>query len=65
MQWSTKLQRIYIELIISWLRSEIEKLNNVLVTIEKTQDYHDEYVCETLKSVSVAIRQINKFIDAN
>lgn len=65
MVWPTKSNKIYLELVISWLRTEIERLSGVLATIERTQNYHEDYIFESIKSTEVAIRQIRKFIDAN
>jgi len=65
LNWLTKPQRIYIDLVVSWLRSEIARLNNTLETIERTQDYNDEYVKESIKIATIEMRRIRKFINAN
>lgn len=59
------LGRSRIDLVASWLRSEIAKLTHVLTTIEEAHDYHDEYIHESLKTTEIGIRRIRKFIDAN
>ena len=56
---------IYTDLVVSWLRSEIATLNNVLDTIIRNDNYHDEYIHESMKKAEVAIRQIRKFISSN
>jgi hypothetical protein len=65
MGWLVKPQRIYLDLVVSWLRSEIARLTHVLKTIEDTSDYHDEFVHESIKDVEVALRRIRKFTEAN
>ncbi len=62
MEWCVKSQKIYLELIVSWLRSEIAKLTHILETIEQTDDYHSEFVNESLKSAEVELRRLRKFI---
>ena len=65
MGWLVKPQKIYLDLVVSQLRSGIVKLSHVLVTIEGMHDYHDDYIKETLKTVETEIKRIRKFIDAN
>jgi hypothetical protein len=65
MGWLVKPQRIYLDLVVSWLRSEIAKLNYVLTTIEESHDYHDDYIQETIKTAEGEFRRIRKFIEAN
>ncbi|MDP8266785.1 MAG: hypothetical protein P9M07_07585 [Candidatus Aceula meridiana] len=65
MNWPTKSHSTYMDLVVSWLRSEIATLNNVLDTIVKNDSYSDEYVRESMKEAEVALKQIRKFINAN
>ena len=65
MGWPVKPQKIYLELVTSWPRSEIARLTNVLTTIEETRDYHDSFIHESFKTAEVELRRIRKFIDAN
>jgi len=65
MGWSVKSQRIYLELVVSWLRSEVAQLTHALERMEQTDNYHDEFVCESIKTAETGIRRIRKFIEAN
>lgn len=65
MGWLVKPQRIYLDLVASWLCSEIAKLTHVLTIIEETHDYHDEYVHESIKTAERSLRRIRKFVDTN
>ena len=65
MGWLVKSQKIYLDLVTSWLRSEIARLTHVLKTVEDTGDYHDEFIHESIKAAEVGLRRIRKFTDAN
>jgi len=65
MEWLVKSQRIYLELVVSWLRSEVAQLTHALERMEQTGNYHDEFVHESIKTAEIGIRRIRKFIDAN
>ena len=65
MGWLVKPQRIYLDLVVSWLRSEVARLIHVLKTIEDTGDYHDEFINESIKTVESGLRRIRKFIQVN
>ena len=65
MGWFVKPQEIYLDLVSSWLRSEIARLTQVLNTIEDTSDYHDEFICESIKASEAGLRRIRKFTEAN
>ena len=65
MGWLVKPQKIYSDLVVSWLRLEIAKLTHALATIEETHDYHDDYIHETIKTAESEFHRIRKFIEAN
>lgn len=65
MEWLVKPQKIYLDLVVSWLRSEAAKINHVLTTIEETHDYQDEYIYESIKAAEMGLRRIRKFVDTN
>ncbi len=65
MNWLFRTEKIYLDLIVSQLRSELKKLSNVLGTIERTGNYHDDYVSQTLKTAITELRRIKEFIEAN
>lgn len=65
MGWLVKSQKIYLDLVVSWLRSEIAKLTHVLQTIEDTSDYHDEFIHESIKASEIGLRRVRKFIEVN
>ena len=65
MGWLVKSQRIYLDLLTSWLRSEIARLTHVLKTIEDTGDYHDEFIQESIKATEIGLRRIRKFVAVN
>jgi len=65
MGWLVKPQKIYLDLVVSWLRSEIARLNHALRTIEETHDYHEDYIQETIKTAEISLRRIRKFIEVN
>ena len=65
MGWLVKSQKIYMDLVASWLRSEIARLTHVLRTIENAGDYHDEFIHKSIKASEVGLRHIKKFIEAN
>ncbi len=65
MGWLVKPQKIYLELVVSWLRSEIAKLTHILATIEEVGDYREEFICGSIKTTEVELRRIRKFIDSN
>lgn len=58
-------QMIHIEFIESWLRSEIDRLNKVLMTIDHSRDYRDSYIRESLRSSEMALREMRRFINEN
>ena len=64
MECPTRSHAVSMDLVVSWMRSEIATLNNVLDTIVKNNNYNDVYVKETLKEVEIALRQMRKFINA-
>ena len=57
------IRKIDLDLIMSWMRREYERMGNVISTIERNQNFHDEYVIESLKITEMAVRQIKKFIN--
>ena len=63
--FEVKPQMIHIEFIQSWLRSEIDRLNKVLTTIDHSRDYRDSYIRESLRSSEMALRGMRKFIHEN
>ena len=65
MGWLVKPQKIYTDLVASWLHSEIARLTHVLKMIEDTGDYHDEFMHESIKASEVGLRRIRKFTEAN
>ena len=65
MEWLVKPQKIYLDLLVNWLRSEIARLTHVLKTIEDTGDYHDEFIQESIKATEAGLRRIRKFIEFN
>lgn len=65
MNWPIKPQKINLDLVLGWLRTETDKLNNVLNAIENEQSYNDDYIYDSIKSAEVALRQMRKFIDDN
>ena len=65
MGWLVKPQKIYLDLVASWLRSEMAQLTHALKTIEDTGDYRDEFVYESIKTAESGLRSIRKFIEAN
>ena len=65
MTWFVKSQKIYLELICSWLRSEIAKLTHILEAIEQTDDYQSEFIVNSLKLSEGEIRRLRKFINVN
>lgn len=65
MGWIVKPQKIFIDLVASWLRSEIACLTRVLSTIEQTHDYSDDFIKESIKTTEVELRRIRKFINFN
>ncbi len=65
MGWLVKPQKIYLDLVESWLRSEIARLTHVLKTVENTSNYHDEFIHESIKATEFGLRRIRKFIEVN
>ena len=65
MGWLVKPQRIYQDLVANWLRSEIARLTHALKVIEGTDDYHDEFIHESIKAAEIGLRRIRKFVQAN
>lgn len=65
MNWLTKPKKLYLDMVVSWLRSEIAKLSHVLMTIEDAQNYHNDFLIETIKTTETELRRIRKFIEAN
>jgi hypothetical protein len=68
MKCSTALSqknKIYTDLVASWLRTEVGRLSTTLEHIEKSHTYDDEYVREAINAAEVSLRQINKFIKTN
>ena len=65
MEWLVKPQKIYLDLLVNWLRSEIARLTHVLKTIEDTGDYHDEFIQESIKATETGLCRIRKFIEFN
>lgn len=65
MGWLVKPQKIYVDLVASWLRSEIAKLTHALKIIEDTGDYNDESVYESIKVAETGLHRIRKFIGFN
>lgn len=60
-----KSRKIYLELVVSWLRSEIAKLTHILETMEQTDNYQSEFINGSLKSAEVEMRRLRKFINVN
>jgi hypothetical protein len=65
MGWLVKPQKIYVDLVASWLRSEIARLTHALKTIEDTGDYNDEFIYESLKVAETGLHRMRKFIGYN
>jgi hypothetical protein len=65
MGWFIKPQKIYLDLVTSWLRSEIARLTYVLTTIEQTGNYNDDFTQESIKTAEIGLHRIRKFINAN
>ncbi len=65
MGWLVKPQKIYTNLVASWLRSEIARLTHVLKITEDTGDYHDEFIHKSIKASEVGLRHIRRFIEVN
>ncbi|MEA3226040.1 MAG: hypothetical protein U9Q07_08825 [Planctomycetota bacterium] len=65
MGWLVKPQKIYLDLVASWLRSEIARLTHVLNTVENAGDYHDDFIHESIKATETGLRRIRKFTEAN
>ena len=65
MGWLVKPQKIYLDLVSSWLRSEIAKLTHVVTAIEETKDVHDAVVRESVKAAETGLSRIRKFINVN
>ena len=53
-----------LELVSKWIKSEIVRLEEIFNTIEKTHNYYDDYVQESIKKSELDIRQIRKFIES-
>lgn len=53
-----------VELVSKWIKSEIIRLEEIFNTIERINNYHDEYIQESIRKSELAIRQIRRFIES-
>jgi len=55
---------LYTDMVVSHLRSQIVAMHNVLETIERTHNYEDDYIAESIKTVETELRRLRKYIEA-
>ena len=65
MSWLTKPSRFSLDVTVSCLRLEMDKLARVIKTIEQARDYDEEYICESIKSIEIGLRSVRKSIKEN
>lgn len=53
----------YIDLVSSYLRSQIVTLHKVLEQIERTHSYEEDYVIMAIREAEQELRRLRKFID--
>lgn len=53
---------LYMDLVTSHLRRQITDLNSVLDTVERTNNYQDDFVQESIKTVERELHRLRKFI---
>jgi len=53
----------YLDLVAGHLRSQIVAMHNILETIERTDQYEDEYIINAMKNVETETRRLRKFIE--
>ena len=53
----------YLDMVVSHLRSQIVALHTTLETIERTRDYEDEYIRESIKTVERELHRLRKFVN--
>jgi len=55
----------YLEMVVGHIRAQIVLLSNVLETIERTHDYKEDYIKESLKTAESELRRLRKLIDVS
>jgi len=53
-----------IDKVASNLRTQIINLHNILETIERTHQYEDGFIVESLKESETELRRLRKFIES-
>jgi hypothetical protein len=53
---------LYMDLVMSHLRRQINELNAIVDNVERTSDYKDDYVQESIKTVERELHRLRKFI---
>ena len=53
----------YLDLVASYLRSQIVMLHNVLETIERNHNYEDDYIYESIRAVEQELRRLRRFVN--
>lgn len=53
-----------IDKVASNLRTQIINLHNILDAIERTHQYEDGYILESIKESEIGLRRLRKFIES-
>ena len=59
----TRPPRTYTDLVVNYLRSEVEKLRGVVSSIERTSNYRDDHTKKSIITAITRLRRIKKFIE--